>query len=121
MVLSQLDCGCLMLLLPPSDKLDFLQLQEQIWKKFDRTVAFTSRPLFPSDTQLDYVVTNIQNKLIYLEASLRNFKQDTVDNVASFVIYHELAILSKRWIQRDGQNRPIRREHVFSVLARSPR
>ena len=48
--------------------LDFPQLQESIWKKFNRTAAFTSRPLFPSDTQLDYVVTNI--KPIYSEASL---------------------------------------------------
>ncbi|KOS38963.1 hypothetical protein ACN38_g10211, partial [Penicillium nordicum] len=30
--------------------LDFPQLQEQVWRKFDRTAAFTSRPLFPSDT-----------------------------------------------------------------------
>ncbi|KAJ5404041.1 hypothetical protein N7509_003912 [Penicillium cosmopolitanum] len=38
---------------------DFPQLQEQVWSKFDRTAAFTSRPLFPSDTQVDYVATNI--------------------------------------------------------------
>jgi hypothetical protein len=60
--------------------LDFPQLQEQVWEKFDRTAAFTSRPLFPSDAQIDYVVTNIQNKPIYSEASLRNFERDTVDN-----------------------------------------
>ncbi|KAI2884670.1 hypothetical protein CBS63078_11312 [Aspergillus niger] len=59
---------------------DFPQLQEQIWDKFDRNNAFTTRPLFPSDTQIDYVVTNIQNRPIYSEASLRNFERDTVDN-----------------------------------------
>lgn len=55
----------------------FPHLQEQIWNKFDRTVAFTSRPVFPSDTQLDYVVANIRNQPIYSEASLRNFERDT--------------------------------------------
>ncbi|KAJ5142475.1 uncharacterized protein N7515_001262 [Penicillium bovifimosum] len=66
--------------------LDFPQLQEQVWEKFDRTAAFTSRPLFPSDAQIDYVVTNIQNKPIYSEASLRNFEQETVDNFVEKVI-----------------------------------
>lgn len=65
---------------------DFPQLQEQIWKKFDRAIAFTSRPLFPSDTQLDYVVTSMQNKSIYSEASLRNFERDTVDNPVEMII-----------------------------------
>lgn len=66
--------------------LDFPQLQEQVWEKFDRTAAFTSRPLFPSDTQIDYVVTNVQNRPIYSEASLRNFERDTVDNFVEKVI-----------------------------------
>jgi hypothetical protein len=66
--------------------LDFPRLQEQVWKKLDRTAAFTSRPLFPSDTQLDYVATNIQNRPIYSEASLRNFERDTVDNFVEMVI-----------------------------------
>ncbi|KAJ6041558.1 hypothetical protein N7460_006948 [Penicillium canescens] len=66
--------------------LDFPQLQEQVWRKFDRTAAFTSRPLFPSDTQIDYVVTNIQNRPIYSEASLRNFERDTVDNFVELII-----------------------------------
>lgn len=66
--------------------LDFPQLQEQVWRKFDRAAAFTSRPLFPSDTQIDYVVTNIRNKPIYSEASLRNFERDTVDNFVEMVI-----------------------------------
>ncbi|KUM61397.1 hypothetical protein ACN42_g5712 [Penicillium freii] len=66
--------------------LDFPQLQEKIWKKFDRTDAFTSRPLFPSDTQIDYVLTNVQNRPIYSEASLRNFERDTVDNFVEKVI-----------------------------------
>ncbi|KAL3259287.1 hypothetical protein ABHI18_005351, partial [Aspergillus niger] len=64
----------------------FPQLQEQIWDKFDRNNAFTMRPLFPSDTQIDYVVTNIQNRPIYSEASLRNFERDTVDNFVEKVI-----------------------------------
>ncbi|OKO92894.1 hypothetical protein PENSUB_12564, partial [Penicillium subrubescens] len=66
--------------------LDFPQLQEQVWEKFDRTAAFTSRALFPSDTQIDYVATNIQNSPIYSEASLRNFERDTVDNFVEKVI-----------------------------------
>ncbi|OJZ80079.1 hypothetical protein ASPFODRAFT_108914, partial [Aspergillus luchuensis CBS 106.47] len=64
----------------------FPQLQEQIWDKFDRNNAFTTRPLFPSDTQIDYVVTNTQNRPIYSEASLRNFERDTVDNFVEKVI-----------------------------------
>ncbi|KAJ5238281.1 hypothetical protein N7468_002900 [Penicillium chermesinum] len=66
--------------------LDFPQLQEQIWEKFDRTAAFTSRALFPSDTQIDYVATNILNTPIYSEASLRNFERDTVDNFVEKVV-----------------------------------
>ncbi|PYI06187.1 metalloprotease m41 ftsh [Aspergillus sclerotiicarbonarius CBS 121057] len=66
--------------------LDFPQLQEQVWGKFDRTAAFTSRPLFPSDTQIDYVATNVQNRPIYSEASLRNFERDTVDTFVEKVI-----------------------------------
>jgi hypothetical protein len=66
--------------------LDFPQLQEKIWRKFDRTDAFTSRPLFPSDTQIDYVLTNIQSRPIYSEASLRNFERDTVDNFVEKII-----------------------------------
>ncbi|GCB24386.1 hypothetical protein AAWM_07271 [Aspergillus awamori] len=65
---------------------DFPQLQEQIWDKFDRNNAFTTRPLFPSDTQIDYVVTDIRNRPIYSEASLRNFERDTVDNFVDKVI-----------------------------------
>ncbi|KAI3055117.1 hypothetical protein CBS147353_11360 [Aspergillus niger] len=41
---------------------DFSHRQEQVWENFDRTPAFTSRPL-PT----------------YSEASLRNFERDTVD------------------------------------------
>ncbi|GCB24472.1 hypothetical protein AAWM_11189 [Aspergillus awamori] len=65
---------------------DFPQLQEEVWGKFDRTAAFTSHPLFPFDTQIDYVVTNIQNRPIYSEASLRNLERDTVDNCIEKVI-----------------------------------
>ncbi|KAG0156273.1 hypothetical protein PDIDSM_3450 [Penicillium digitatum] len=43
-------------------------------------------PLFPSDTQIDYVFANIQNRPIYSEASLRNFERDTVDNFVEMVI-----------------------------------
>ncbi|KAJ5642593.1 hypothetical protein N7490_006593 [Penicillium lividum] len=66
--------------------LDFPQLQEQVWEKFDHTGVFTTRPLFPSDTQIDYVATNIQNRPIYSEASLRNFERDTVDNFVEKVV-----------------------------------
>lgn len=66
--------------------LDSPQLQEQISKKFDHAVTFTSRLLFPSNTQLDYVMKNIQNKPIYSEASLRNFERDTVDNFVEMII-----------------------------------
>ncbi|CAG7991697.1 unnamed protein product [Penicillium nalgiovense] len=65
---------------------DFPQLQEQVWSKFDRTAAFTSRLLFPSDTQIDYVATNIQNNPIYSETSLRNFERDTVDNFVEKIV-----------------------------------
>ncbi|KAI2886130.1 hypothetical protein CBS63078_11031 [Aspergillus niger] len=65
---------------------DFPQLQEQIWDKFDRNNAFTTRPLFPSYTQIDYVVMNIQNRPIYSEVSLGNFERDTVDNFVEKVI-----------------------------------
>ncbi|KAJ5111727.1 hypothetical protein NUU61_001357 [Penicillium alfredii] len=66
---------------------DFPRLQQQVWSKLDRTAAFTSRPLFPSDTQIDYVATNIQNNPIYSETSLRNFERDTVDNFVEKVIH----------------------------------
>ncbi|CAG8908440.1 unnamed protein product [Penicillium egyptiacum] len=62
------------------------RLYPKLWRKLDRTGAFTSRPLFPSDTQIDYVVTNIQNRPIYSQASLRNFERDTVDNFVEKVI-----------------------------------
>lgn len=65
---------------------NFPQLQEQVWSKIDRAVAFTSRRVFPSDTQIDYVATNIQNRPIYSEASLRNFERDTVDNFVEKII-----------------------------------
>jgi hypothetical protein len=84
--------------------LDFPQLQEQVWEKFDRTAAFTERPLFPSDTQIDYVVTNIQNTPIYSEASLRNFERDTVDNFVEKVVN----------VLRDDE--PLRRE--FGIQGR---
>ncbi|KAJ5215254.1 uncharacterized protein N7498_001661 [Penicillium cinerascens] len=38
------------------------------------------------NSTLDYVATNIQNKPIYSEASLRNFERDTVDNFVEMVI-----------------------------------
>jgi hypothetical protein len=66
--------------------LDFPQIQEKIWKKIERAVGFTSRPLFPSDNQLDYVATNIQDRPIYSEATLRNFERDTVDNFVEKII-----------------------------------
>ncbi|KAJ5112165.1 hypothetical protein N7532_000210 [Penicillium argentinense] len=66
--------------------LDFPQFQEQIWQKFDRMAAFTSHPLFLSDTQIDVFVQRIQNWPIYSEASLRNFERDTVDYFVEMVI-----------------------------------
>ncbi|KAJ5544060.1 hypothetical protein N7494_005339 [Penicillium frequentans] len=66
--------------------LDFPQLQEQVWEKFDHTGTFTARALFPSDTQIDYVATNLQNSPIYSEASLRNFERDTVDNFVKKIV-----------------------------------
>ncbi|KAJ5993386.1 hypothetical protein N7451_009110 [Penicillium sp. IBT 35674x] len=66
--------------------LDFPQLQEQVWERFDHTGIFTARPLFPSDTQIDFVATNIQNSPIYSEASLRNFERDTVDNFVEKIV-----------------------------------
>lgn len=36
--------------------------------------AITSRPLFPSDTQIDCVATNIQNSPIYSETLHHEFK-----------------------------------------------
>ncbi|PYH63974.1 uncharacterized protein BO88DRAFT_439053 [Aspergillus vadensis CBS 113365] len=65
---------------------DFPQLQEQIWNKFNYNITFTMRPLFPSDTQINYVVMNIQNRLIYSEASLRNFERHTVNKFVEKVI-----------------------------------
>ncbi|KAL2836334.1 hypothetical protein BJX68DRAFT_250762 [Aspergillus pseudodeflectus] len=65
---------------------DFPNLQEQIWDRLERAVDFTSRPLFPSDTQLDYVATNIRDRPIYSEATLRNFERDTVDNFVEKII-----------------------------------
>ncbi|QKX57031.1 uncharacterized protein TRUGW13939_04139 [Talaromyces rugulosus] len=66
--------------------LDFSRLQEQVWKKLGRTAAFTSRPLFPSDNQLDYVAMTIQNKPIYSEDSLQNFERRTVDTFVEMAI-----------------------------------
>ncbi|KAJ5847121.1 hypothetical protein N7534_010790 [Penicillium rubens] len=65
---------------------EFPDLQEKIWKKFDRIGTFTSRPLFPSNEQLDYVATNIQARPIYSEASIRNFERETVDIFVEKVI-----------------------------------
>ncbi|KAJ5794985.1 hypothetical protein N7457_001584 [Penicillium paradoxum] len=66
--------------------LDFPQLQEKIWKKFDRMGTFATQPIFPSNEQLDYVATNIQNRPIYSEASLRNFERESVDNFVEKII-----------------------------------
>ncbi|KAI2956429.1 hypothetical protein CBS76997_10187 [Aspergillus niger] len=64
----------------------FPNYRKQVWGKFDRTAAFSSRPLSPSDTQIDYVVTNIQNRPIYSKAYLRSFERDTVGNFVAKVI-----------------------------------
>ena len=78
--------------------LDFPQIQEQVWKKFERAVGFTSCPLFPSDTQLDYVATNVQDRPIYSEATLRNFERDTVDNFVEKIVE---ALRSDETLQRE--------------------
>ena len=66
--------------------LDFPRLQEEVWSKLEGAAPFASRPLFPSNHQLDYVAANIQNKPIYSEASLRNFQRDTVENFVEMII-----------------------------------
>jgi hypothetical protein len=66
--------------------LDFAQLQEQVWEKFDHTRTFTARAPFPCDTQIHYVATNLQNSPIYSEASFRNFERDTVDHFVEKII-----------------------------------
>ncbi|KAJ5946331.1 hypothetical protein N7454_003170 [Penicillium verhagenii] len=57
-----------------------------MWKKFDCAGTFTSQPLFPSDEQLDYVTKIFQKRLIYSEASLRIFEQETVENFVERII-----------------------------------
>ena len=66
--------------------LDFPRLQEEVWSKLEGAAPFASRPLFPSNHQLDYVAANIQDKPIYSEASLRNFQRDTVENFVEMII-----------------------------------
>ena len=66
--------------------LDFPRLQEEVWAKLEGAASFASRPLFPSNHQLDYVAANIQDKPIYSEASLRNFQRDTVENFVEMII-----------------------------------
>ncbi|PLB43838.1 hypothetical protein P170DRAFT_459415 [Aspergillus steynii IBT 23096] len=61
------------------DELAELRRQEKIWEQLKHAVSFTSRPLFPSDDQLDYITENVQGRPIYSEATLRNFERDTVD------------------------------------------
>ncbi|CAG7994942.1 unnamed protein product [Penicillium olsonii] len=66
--------------------LDFPNVQEQVWRKLNRSSAFTSHPLFPSNHQLDFFVRIHQNQQIDSEASLRNFERDTVDNFVEMAI-----------------------------------
>ncbi|CAG8148733.1 unnamed protein product [Penicillium olsonii] len=66
--------------------LDFPNVQEQVWRKLNRSSAFTSHPLFPSNHQLDFFVRIHQNQQIDSEASLRNFERDTVDNFVEIAI-----------------------------------
>ncbi|KAE8320788.1 hypothetical protein BDV39DRAFT_198164 [Aspergillus sergii] len=65
---------------------EFPNLPEQIWERLECVVDFTLHPLFPSDTQLDYVAMNIQKRPIYSEATLRNFKRDAVDDFVEKII-----------------------------------
>lgn len=64
---------------------NFPSLQKSMWQKLKAT-DFTSRPVFPSDTQLDFVSNNVRNKPIDSEASLRSFQKDTVDNFVELII-----------------------------------
>ncbi|KAI2789392.1 hypothetical protein POX_d04880 [Penicillium oxalicum] len=65
---------------------DFPQLQEQVWTKFDSADAFTSRPLFSSDTAISQVALDIKAESIYSELSLRNFERVAVENFVKSVI-----------------------------------
>ncbi|EPS32971.1 hypothetical protein PDE_07932 [Penicillium oxalicum 114-2] len=65
---------------------DFPQLQEQVWTKFDSADAFTSRPLFYSNFGVECVAKNIQDMPMYSEELLQDFERVTVDRFVRSVI-----------------------------------
>ncbi|KAF9872599.1 hypothetical protein CkaCkLH20_09778 [Colletotrichum karsti] len=63
---------------------DFPTAQEGIWAQLPPGGSFSSQPLFPSQHQLDYVMSLIRP--ISSEIGLRNFERDTVENTVQKLI-----------------------------------
>ncbi|CAI0649780.1 unnamed protein product [Colletotrichum noveboracense] len=63
---------------------DFATAQEGIWAQLPPGASFSSQPLFPSQHQLDYVMTLLSP--ISSEIGLRNFERDTVENMVQKLI-----------------------------------
>ncbi|KAH0421175.1 hypothetical protein CcaCcLH18_13593 [Colletotrichum camelliae] len=63
---------------------DFATAQEGIWAQLPPGAPFSSQPLFPSQHQLDYVMTLLSP--ISSEIGLRNFERDTVENTVQKLI-----------------------------------
>ncbi|KAE8146486.1 hypothetical protein BDV25DRAFT_169850 [Aspergillus avenaceus] len=65
---------------------NFPTLQEKVWDKLNGDPAFTSARLFPSSTQLQYVLRTIKNHIVYSEDSLRRFQNNTVDTFVEEIL-----------------------------------
>ncbi|KAH0441700.1 serine threonine protein kinase [Colletotrichum camelliae] len=63
---------------------DFATRQEEIWDQLSTSHSFSSRALFPSPHQLEYVMSLISP--ISSETGLRNFQRDTVENAVQKLI-----------------------------------
>ncbi|KAH0430366.1 serine threonine protein kinase [Colletotrichum camelliae] len=63
---------------------DFATRQEEIWDQLSNSHSFSSRALFPSPHQLEYVMSLISP--ISSETGLRNFQRDTVENAVQKLI-----------------------------------
>ncbi|KAF6821137.1 hypothetical protein CPLU01_12564 [Colletotrichum plurivorum] len=63
---------------------DFITAQEEIWAQLSPGGSFSSQPLFPSQHQLDYVMSLVSP--ISSEIGLRNFERDTVENAVQKLI-----------------------------------
>ncbi|KAE9565880.1 hypothetical protein CGMCC3_g17941 [Colletotrichum fructicola] len=63
---------------------DFATAQEGIWAQLSPGGSFSSQPLFPSQHQLDYVMSLVSP--ISSEIGLRNFERDTVENAVQKLI-----------------------------------